>query len=436
MLCTPSALLLRCSSSTRLLVFSGSFVVVADDTPSRSVLAYRRARRRVLGARRWRRRRVAIELVTGTPGAGKTAYAVGVRMQAEQGRKLRYQDHLDVWHEATRTIYAGGFNRLLVEHERLGHPLTGETTRQADIDRWNKLNEDGQPVMQRRPGEPAWTHEPDGRPIERTLFNWWLWCSPGDLIAYDEVQYVVPRGSMPRVAPWWVRAMETHRHYGIDFLLITQHPQLLDTPFRALVNPHRHVRSVGILPSSLGLCVLYVWDHASNPERFSTAHKQYYRRRRSYFALYKSTVAVMAQPSAGRGYVIAGPILLAGAAFLGWKAIHGYGSSSAVAAPAPASSSALRPVAGQAVPRPRNPPGWDSVPKLSGCYSVGARCTCMDQDGLPVAIEQTMCKISAASYSGLVRWERRAAPPAATTYGAAAAGVIPASAPSSRPHPL
>jgi hypothetical protein len=64
--------------------------------------------------------------------------------------------------------------------------------------------------------------------------------------------------------------LEIHRHYGIDFLFITQHPQLLDTTIRALVGMHRHVRSVMGSP----LCMVYVWDHASNPERFTQANKE------------------------------------------------------------------------------------------------------------------------------------------------------------------
>ncbi len=112
------------------------------------------------------------------------------------------------------------------------------------------------PKHQRLPGTPP-------QEVECLVQNWWLWCKPGDLIAVDEAQFLAPRGAMGRKPPYWIQALEIHRHYGVDFIIITQHPQLIDTTIRNLVGLHRHVRSVLGSP----VCMVYVWDHASNPER-------------------------------------------------------------------------------------------------------------------------------------------------------------------------
>ncbi len=125
--------------------------------------------------------------------------------------------------------------------------------------------------------------------------NGWLWCKPGDLIMIDEAQFVMPRGTLGRKPPYWLQAMEIHRHYGVDFLIVTQHPQLIDTTVRALVGLHRHVRSV----MGSQLCMVYTWDHASNPERFSNATKSQFIRRKAHYKLFHSAATHIKPPQLG-----------------------------------------------------------------------------------------------------------------------------------------
>jgi hypothetical protein len=88
--------------------------------------------------------------------------------------------------------------------------------------------------------------------------------------------------------------------------------------------------------------------------------------------------------------------------------VHSFGGEKAPAKPAAVSAPA---VAASASPvserRSSRPAGWVDVPKLSGCYSVGARCECIDEEGRPVRIAQSMCEVSSRSYDGLVQWEKR-----------------------------
>lgn len=57
----------------------------------------------------------------------------------------------------------------------------------------------------------------------------------------DECQKVFPIRARSSAVPKHVAELETHRHKGIDLYLITQHPMLIDTNVRKLVDRHFHV---------------------------------------------------------------------------------------------------------------------------------------------------------------------------------------------------
>lgn len=156
---------------------------------------------------------MSIELITGTPGAGKTCYAVAERIIPQA--KVRVP--LEGGGTAERRIVVCGIPWLSKPHERLPHPLTGETGHEQALAKWNALTASGEPVHQRLRGEPA-------RDVEACLYNWWLWCQPGDLIVVDECQFLIPRSTMNKEPPYYLRALSIHRHYGVDFLFITQAP--------------------------------------------------------------------------------------------------------------------------------------------------------------------------------------------------------------------
>ena len=76
----------------------------------------------------------------------------------------------------------------------------------------------------------------------------WMTVVPdGAVIVLDEVQDVWrARGPGVKV-PADITALETHRHRGLDFYIITQGPNLIDANVRALVGRHVHLRDIGIL---------------------------------------------------------------------------------------------------------------------------------------------------------------------------------------------
>lgn len=126
-----------------------------------------------------------ITLITGTPGAGKTLYALNyVKALAER---------------ENRPVFYNGISEL-----KLG---------------WSELDK----------GED------------------WHVCPSGSIVLIDECQRVFrPRGNGAAV-PEHVAKLETHRHDGIDLVLITQHPMLVESNVRRLVGRHFHVmRNFGL----------------------------------------------------------------------------------------------------------------------------------------------------------------------------------------------
>jgi len=124
-----------------------------------------------------------ITLLTGAPGAGKTALLV-------EWLRTLYAD---------RPIFVHGLNGLTLPHVPV------------DAAKWH-------------------TELPDGA-----------------ILVVDEAQQVWrPRGPghAPSAA---VQEMETHRHRDIDIFLTTQKPNLIDSNIRGLVGRHVHIRDTGWL---------------------------------------------------------------------------------------------------------------------------------------------------------------------------------------------
>lgn len=130
-----------------------------------------------------------IDLITGTPGAGKTLFAIStVKAKAEK---------------ENRPVYYSGIADLTLP--------------------WNEIDPEK-----------------------------WFDCPANSIIVLDECQRLFrPRGNGSKV-PDFVSELETHRHKGLDLVFITQHPMLIDSNVRRLVGKHFHVsRRFGMARSSI-----------------------------------------------------------------------------------------------------------------------------------------------------------------------------------------
>lgn len=172
-------------------------------------------------------------LYTGVPGAGKTLYAVSNLAKREDFKN--------------RPIFVDGIK---------------------DLDR-DKI---------------PYLDIPEGESIQ----TWPKWAPPGAIIVVDECQRIFrPRPSGSRV-PDYVAELETHRHRGLDFILITQHPRLIDVHLRGLIEHHTHIGK-----TNLGIRRKLEWTTggAKDPEsraNIRDALVSVYKLDKSAYGLYKS----------------------------------------------------------------------------------------------------------------------------------------------------
>lgn len=121
-----------------------------------------------------------ITLITGLPGHGKTLYAIS-RFKDEAAKAA-----------TPRPVFHNGIKGL---------KITG--WQEWDLKDWQNL--------------PA-----------------------GAIMVVDEAQFSFPTRGRGAPDPW-VERLTTHRHLGLDFVVITQNPMLLDSYVRRLVDRHFHV---------------------------------------------------------------------------------------------------------------------------------------------------------------------------------------------------
>lgn len=199
---------------------------------------------------------MAITLITGTPGSGKTLYAVWL---------------MEKLHKSGRRLVVDGIKDLALEHELVDEP-------------W--------------------------------IRDWWGRCQAEDIIVVDEVQRIWPPQSVSVKPTEDIEKLHVHRHKGVDFIIITQHPQRLHKTIRDLVGRHVHVRRMFGLKQAM----VYEWDHCHNPNSgFRDAVKSRWGYPRSVFKLYTSAEVHTKQKAVVPKALYAIPLCLAFAMFFGWR---------------------------------------------------------------------------------------------------------------------
>ena len=129
-------------------------------------------------------------------------------------------------------------------------------------------------------------HEPI--PEGESIKTWPKWAPTGAIIVVDECQRIFPRRASTAAVPDYISEFETHRHRGLDFLLMTQHPKLLDNHLRVLIEHHTHFSK-----TTLGIRRKLEWSTggAKDPESRSNirdALVSIYKLDKSVYGLYKS----------------------------------------------------------------------------------------------------------------------------------------------------
>jgi zona occludens toxin len=209
-----------------------------------------------------------ITLETGLPGAGKTLLCVDKLLRPLVGATVRHEDSEGNAVEVQRVIYSN-INGLLLEHEKIGPGAPWIYDGKTD----------------------SWSQPEGGDKFG--LNNWHEWAKPGSVIVYDEIQKPWPLAASGSKVPPCITALETHRHMGVDFIPITQHPMLIHANLVRLVGRHLHIRRMG----NMGLAIVYEWDSCSRTLLYKNAFaKSPYRYAKDVFKLYKSAELHTKQP--------------------------------------------------------------------------------------------------------------------------------------------
>lgn len=293
-----------------------------------------------------------ITLITGSPGSGKTAFAVAELAKA-----------------AGRPIFVDGIPELAIPHEQAG-----------------------------------------------PLDQWHTWAPDGALIVADEVQRTWrPRPPGSKVSDA-VAALETHRHRGIDFLLITQAPSLVDQNVRRLVSRHVHI------VATWAARFMYEWPEC-NVDPLSgrtSAIKVPYKLPKSAIGKYKSAEIHTKQKRRVPPSMIALGLAVVVAALLSWRVaarVSDYAEEKPVIHE-PTAFDALEGAHGATAPgatggarrdiidfkpriegRPETAPAYDklrqvrSVPIIAGCVLSEAKgCQCYTQQATRYDVPDLVCR--------------------------------------------
>lgn len=317
-----------------------------------------------------------IYLITGVPGSGKTLYAVSTLVKKLLSEKPKGPDGTEI----ERRLLVDGIPDLLLPHEVL--PPMVEDDKKSD----------------------NWTCDGDG------LLTWPSWCKPGDLIVIDEVQrYWRPRG-MGTKPPEMIKALETHRHLGVDFIIITQNPMLIDQNVRRLVGRHQHVRRL----FGMARAIIYDWDACSvDVNRTKSATTSTWGYPKAAYNLYKSSALHLKQRQKVPLWLLVPILAIVGLVAVSPKAFStmsgamtGKGISSAsaplpaasapvTATPVTAAASAPAAVASASAISQNQGPSVEEIPpeKLAaGCFAFAKKCVCTDTRGAALDVEPGFCE--------------------------------------------
>jgi zona occludens toxin len=311
-----------------------------------------------------------IYLITGIPGSGKTLYAVSTLIQS----LMKDSFVTDAGDTIKRRLVVDGIPALALPHEFLSKTVVTEK---------------------------SITVEDGGSGVG----NWWEWCQPGDVIVVDECQRIWRPRAMGAKPPQMVTELEMHRHRGVDFVIITQSPMLIDQNVRRLVGRHQHVRRLFGLKRAL----IYDWDGCqSDVHRVASASKTMWSYPKDAFKLYKSAELHTKQKQKFPVWVLLPIVALVGGVAVGpqayaslsgamtGKGVSGKSSPSVVAASPPvAAAAASAPASAPVLLQGDALPVVDAVEKpvivLSGCVKSSTKCTCYDTTGAAMPDDPEQC---------------------------------------------
>jgi len=159
-----------------------------------------------------------------------------------------------------------------------------------------------------------WTELPQGED--------WHKCPANSIVVIDEAQRIFRPRMHGSVVPEHVKLLETHRHLGIDLVIITQHPMLVDSNVRRLVGLHFHLmRKFGTQASTV-----HEWSsvkESCDKNRDDSVRHEFLFPKANY-GLYKSAEVHThkARLPAKLLWLVIAPLGLVGAAYMSYRYVE------------------------------------------------------------------------------------------------------------------
>lgn len=343
-----------------------------------------------------------ITIISGTPGAGKTALIVDMMMdELKKGRK----------------IFTIGIPKLLLGVHEGGNPHEWQNGTWLQIDKYD-------PERTKAKGIKS-TWFPRGCPDTCEFLstcprvgslNREAAPDAGALIIIDESHTDFPQRASGKAPPPYVEALTVHRHQGLDFWFVSQRPSFLDPFIRGLSSRHIHL---SLNPFSFtGARNKYEWSEYQETVNRSSkllAAKSDYKPSPAVFPLYASasvhTKLDQRMPTIMKVFIVA-VICLVGIVGLGvariQNRVQAVKEAQVVPIPVqPIKVATVQPEGGGGErSTPTAPAGVMSVVqqtqtplKVSSCIANATRCKCYTDKGRAVALSETECRASVAAYT-------------------------------------
>lgn len=107
----------------------------------------------------------------------------------------------------------------------------------------------------------------------------------GSILIVDEADYCYPTRAAAKEVPAYIKTLKELRHHGFTLILLTQHPNMLDSYIRNLIGKHWHLERKQIGTK------LYEWNRCEtnlNKSAFKDAVSEFYKPNKKAFSFYKS----------------------------------------------------------------------------------------------------------------------------------------------------
>jgi len=151
----------------------------------------------------------------------------------------------------------------------------------------------------------------------------WAQLPFGSLVLIDEAQKVFRPRRPGDPLPSYISDAEEHRHLGIDLVLTTQFPMLVDAHMRRLVSDHQHLVNVWGMK---GRSSVYEWDECQDDPKDHRvrrlARKFLFTYPKSVYPLYKSAQIHTKKPRVPKWFKFGIPAILLLLGLAGYFAIY------------------------------------------------------------------------------------------------------------------